>query len=126
MDTLQRVLERLDLQLNATKTKVVDAQAENFDFLGFTFRLRKSRMSGKVYPHVEPSKRSIQRLKDRIKGLTDHRRCPVPLADVVTEVNPAFEVGRATFTIGTTRMYFATSRCRLKKDLGLICATDIN
>lgn len=87
MDTLQRVLERLDLQLNATKTKVVDAREENFDFLGFTFRLRKSRMSGKVYPHVEPSKRSIQRLKDRIKGLTDRRRCPVPLVDVVTELN---------------------------------------
>lgn len=41
----------------------------------------------KVYPHVEPSKRSVQRLKDRVKQLTDRRRCPVPLDDVMEELN---------------------------------------
>jgi hypothetical protein len=35
LDILRRVLERLDLKLNPTKTKVVDAGAEHFDFLGF-------------------------------------------------------------------------------------------
>ena len=87
MDTLRSVLQRLDLQLNPTKTKVVDARTENFNFLGFSFELRQSRKSGKVYPHVEPSKRSVQRLKDRVKELTDRRRCPVPLDNVVAELN---------------------------------------
>ena len=31
------------------------------------------RESGKRYPHVEPSKRSMQRIKDRTKQLTDPR-----------------------------------------------------
>lgn len=87
MGTLRTVLERLDLQLNPTKTKVVDARAEIFEFLGFSYRLRRSRWSGKVYPHVEPSKRAVQRLKDRVKQLTDRRRCPVPLDDVMNELN---------------------------------------
>jgi group II intron reverse transcriptase/maturase len=87
MDALRNVLERLDLQLNMTKTRVVDVRTENFNFLGFSFELRQSRKSGKVYPHVEPSKRSVQRLKDRVKALTDRRRCPVPLDQVVTELN---------------------------------------
>lgn len=87
MDILRGMLERLDLQLNPIKTKVVDTRTENFDFLGFSFQLRQSRKSGKVYPHVEPSRQSVQRLKDRVKRLTDRRRCPIPLADVVTELN---------------------------------------
>ena len=87
MDILRRVLERLDLKLNPTKTKVVDARTEHFDFLGFSFQLRQSRKSGKVYPHTEPYKRSAQRLKDRVKGITDRRRCAVPLTDIMTELN---------------------------------------
>lgn len=87
MEVLTSVLERLDLQLNQTKTKVVDANQESFDFLGFSYHMRRSRFSGKVYPHVEPSKRSVQRLKDRVKQLTDRRRCPVPLDCVMNELN---------------------------------------
>lgn len=87
MAILRSVLGRLDLTLNPTKTRVVDARAEHFDFLGFAFQLRQSRKSGKVYPHVEPSRRSVQRLRDRVKGLTDRRRCLVPLVDIVMELN---------------------------------------
>jgi Group II intron, maturase-specific domain. len=36
---------------------------------------------------VEPSKRSIQRVRDRVKQSTDRRRTVIPLADVVNEVN---------------------------------------
>ena len=39
------------------------------------------------YPHVEPSKRSVQRLKDRVKQLTDRCRGPVPLDDIMIELN---------------------------------------
>ena len=84
---LRSVLNLLDLRLNETKTSIVDAHKECFDFLGFSFRLRQSRKSGKLYPHVEPSKRSVKRVKDRIKALTDRRRTPIPLTDLVVEVN---------------------------------------
>ena len=87
MQVLRTVLGRLELKLNETKTRIVDARREGFDFLGFRFELRRSRRSGKRYPHVEPSKRSIQRIKDRTKELTARRRTPVPLPQLVGEVN---------------------------------------
>lgn len=84
---LEQVLGRLGLTLNERKTRTVDACAESFDFVGFSFRLRQSRRSGKHYPHVEPSKRAIQRIKDRTRELTDRRRTPVPMPVIITEVN---------------------------------------
>jgi hypothetical protein len=87
MRVLRQVLERLGLRLNETKTRVVDARDEPFDFLGFSFHLRRSRKSGKRYPQVEPSKRSVQRIKDRTKQLTARRRTPVPMPQVIEELN---------------------------------------
>jgi group II intron reverse transcriptase/maturase len=84
---LREALDLLDLRLNEAKTKIVDAREESFDFLGFSFRVRRSRKSGKLYPHVEPSRKSAQRIKDRIKTLTDRKRTPVPLAELIGEVN---------------------------------------
>lgn len=87
MRVLRSVLERLGLSLNEVKTRVVDARKEPFDFLGFSFHLRRSRKSGKRYPHVEPSKRSVQRIKDRAKQLTHRRRTPVPMPQLIGELN---------------------------------------
>ena len=39
MAALTTVLEKLDLTLNAQKTRVVDARADGFDFLGFRMAL---------------------------------------------------------------------------------------
>ena len=84
---LRQVLTRLDLSLNETKTRQVDAQQEAFDFLGFRFQRRCSRRSGKQYTHVEPSPRALQRLKDRVKQLTARQRTAVPLPQMIGEVN---------------------------------------
>lgn len=87
MAALRQVLAKLDLNLNETKTRVVDAREESFEFLGFSFHLRQSRRSGKRYPHVEPSRRSVQRIKDRTTVLTDRRRTPVPMPHIIGELN---------------------------------------
>ncbi len=84
---LRQVLERLELRVNEEKTRVVAAWKEHFDFLGFTFTLRRSRKSGKRYPHVEPSRRSVRRIKVRVTQLTDRRLTPIPLPDVLTNLN---------------------------------------
>ncbi|WP_022948237.1 group II intron reverse transcriptase/maturase [Methylohalobius crimeensis] len=84
---LRQILEKLDLSLNETKTRVVDAREESFDFLGFSFRVKRSCKSGKHYPHVEPSKQAVQRIKDRTKALTDRRRTPVPMPMIMGELN---------------------------------------
>jgi len=87
MTVLRQILERLELTLNETKTKSVNAYEGKFDFLGFTIWMGKSRKTGNYYPHVQPSKRAEQKVKDRITELTKRGRTIMPLEWVVNEVN---------------------------------------
>ena len=87
MEILRSILDRLDLSLNEEKTKVSNSWEESFGFLGFRVVLRKSKRSGKFYPHVEPTKESIQRIKERVKGLTNRRMTPVPLPELLKKLN---------------------------------------
>ncbi len=60
------------LRLNETKTRVIDVRNERFHFLGFEVSWRRSRNSGKAYPHVEPSRASRQRLRDAVRRELNH------------------------------------------------------
>ncbi len=87
LQLVKALFAKCELRLNEQKTSVINAKQESFDFLGFNFRMRKSRRSGKVYPHVEPSKRSVDRIKSKVKQLTNRRRTLLPLPKLVEEVN---------------------------------------
>ena len=85
--TVRHVLERLDLRLNETKTHIVDARQESFNFLGFAIRVSKGLKSGKSYPHVCPAQKSLAKIKDRITQLTARERTPIPLEAIVWRMN---------------------------------------
>ncbi len=87
MEALRRILNRLGLTLNEAKTRNVNADQGRFDFLGFTIWMGKGRKTGNHYPHVQPSKKSLQAIKDRVTHLTTRSRTIMPLAWVVNEVN---------------------------------------
>lgn len=87
MEVLRQILNRLELTLNEAKTKTVDAFEKTFDFLGFSIWMGKGRKTGNYYPHVQPSKRAEQKVKDRITILTKRERTIMPLEWVVNEVN---------------------------------------
>jgi group II intron reverse transcriptase/maturase len=87
MAVLRQILERLKLTLNETKTKIVNAHKESFDFLGFSLWMAESRKSGKLYSHVQPSKKSLQIIKDRVTELTNRTRTVKPLEWIVNELN---------------------------------------
>ena len=84
---VRQVLDRLDLTLNENKTRIVDARKESFCFLGFEIRVSKSWKSGKTFPYVCPAPKSLAKIKERIKQQTDRRLTPVPLSDVVKNLN---------------------------------------
>ena len=84
---VRRVLDRLDLTLNESKTRIVDARKDSFTFLGFEIRVSKNCRSGKCYTHVCPAPKSLAKIKERIKQKTDRRLTPVPLGDVVKHLN---------------------------------------
>ena len=84
---VRHVLQRLDLTLNETKTHIVDARQESFNFLGFEIRVSKGRKSGKSYPHVCPAPESLAKIKARVTQLTGRERTPIALEDVIESMN---------------------------------------
>jgi len=87
MRILRQILARLGLTLNEAKTRIVNAFEGKYDFLGFSIWMGKGRKTGNHYPHVQPSKKSLQTIKDRVTNLTTRSRTIMPLEWVVNEVN---------------------------------------
>jgi RNA-directed DNA polymerase len=65
------------LTLHPTKTRIVEATSEGFDFLGWHFR------GGKKWPR----KKSLQKLQDRLRPLT-RRTNGRSLNEIIAKVNP--------------------------------------
>jgi group II intron reverse transcriptase/maturase len=90
------ILKRLGLELHPDKTRRVELfdGKEGFDFLGC--HLHK-RLSGKLWEQKRkrlyflqrwPSRRSMQRIRQRVKELTPRSRCHADLRDVIADLNP--------------------------------------
>ncbi len=114
------ILERLGLELHPEKTRRVDLYdgREGFDFLGC--HLHK-RMSGAIWErerrrlyflHRWPSRRSMQRIRQKVKALTPGWRCHVDLREVIDDLNPVlrgwgnhFRTGNAARRFNQTDTY---------------------
>jgi RNA-directed DNA polymerase len=66
LEWLRRTTMRLGLTLNEQKTTLRNGRAETFDFLGYSFGPYRDRRTGEPYHGAGPSKRSVQRLKDKV------------------------------------------------------------
>jgi RNA-directed DNA polymerase len=84
---LQDVLAKLELQLNEDKTKIKGALTETFDFLGFQVGMVKNQRTGKYFPLVEPSEKSMQSIKQKIKFYTRRDMNPVSITEIVSRLN---------------------------------------
>jgi RNA-directed DNA polymerase len=63
------VVARLGLTLNEAKTSVKDARTESFDFLGYTLGPTFAPQGGQKYLGASPSRKSVQRVKDKVGAL---------------------------------------------------------
>jgi RNA-directed DNA polymerase len=82
---------RFGLTINRAKTKVIclnEIGGEGLDFLGFTLRYERSVLPGyDRYLHVGPSRKAVQRVRQKLRELTSSRLCFKPATRVVTDVN---------------------------------------
>lgn len=83
---LARWLESRGLRLNEDKTRVLDSRQESFEFLGFTLRWQRS-SKGTDYVHTEPSNKSRQRLRDRLREMTPRSSTWRKPSEMVDEIN---------------------------------------
>jgi RNA-directed DNA polymerase len=69
LDWTRGVMSRIGLTLNEAKTHIRQANAERFDFLGYTFGPHRFRKDGSVYLDTSPSKKSVARLRGKVGDL---------------------------------------------------------
>jgi group II intron reverse transcriptase/maturase len=84
---LERWLTAHGLTLNETKTRTLDVRAEGFKFLGFGVSWRRSRRTGRQYPHVEPHAKSQMKLREKLREKLNHWTLWRSAEEVVPEVN---------------------------------------
>jgi len=101
----RRVMEKIGLRLNEAKTCIRDARRESFDFLGYTFGPERYRKDGHWYLAAKPSKRAVQGLKVRIRGIV-HKGNQRPWPEVATCLNGILRGWAQYFNYGTRLMAY--------------------
>jgi RNA-directed DNA polymerase len=95
-----QVMTKLGLTLNEDKTSVRNAREERFDFLGYTFGPHHYRKDGHWYLGASPSKKSVQRLKQRVgEILVPGNQAPWP--NVRGRLNSLLRGWSSYFSYGT-------------------------
>src|SRR6185437_13934681 len=84
--TMRRLMERLGLTVNERKTRIACIPEESFDFLGYTVG-RFYGKDGTPFIGTEPSRKSLQRIIERIHDETTRRWNPFPVEKRVVELN---------------------------------------
>lgn len=86
LNIIRGILEKLELNLNEGKTKIVDANKEAFYFLGFALKVNIS-AKAKRYPHVNPKEKAVEKVNIRIREITARNQTWRPIKEVVRDMN---------------------------------------
>jgi RNA-directed DNA polymerase len=105
MQRLREILDRLELRLNETKSRVVDADEETFDFLGFTYRRVWNRTRTKRVTLYSPSQKSQKRLRAKVKR-TLNPMVPVSTAELILRTNQQVRGWVNYFRVGNSSEVF--------------------
>jgi group II intron reverse transcriptase/maturase len=111
---VRTILARLGLELHPEKTRQVDLSQgrEGFDFLGCHLCKRMSgplwekRHQRVYYLQRWPSPRAMQRIRQRVKGLTPRSACHRDLRATIAQLNPVLRGWGAYFRTGNAAIKF--------------------
>ena len=85
-----RLEGKFQLEINREKTRVVDLreQGASLNFLGYTFRYdRDLKGRARKYLNVFPSKRAVQREREKLHEMTNSHQCFKPISVLIGELN---------------------------------------
>jgi len=110
---LQQLTTRLKLRLNVEKTRIVDAEEESFDFLGYGFKKALNPLKERKVAYFWPSQEAEKRIKEKVRRITNPAR-PIKVTRVIEELNPVirgwvnyFRIGNSAKKFGKIRLYVA-------------------
>jgi RNA-directed DNA polymerase len=100
---------RFRLTINRTKTRVVNLNqpGASLDFLGYTFRYDRDLVGrDHRYLNVFPSKKSLSRVRERIRAMTSSHRGWLPIDDLIGQLNRMLQGWKLYFRHGYPRVAF--------------------
>jgi RNA-directed DNA polymerase len=100
------VLAPLGLRLAPEKTRTVHID-EGFDFLGFHIRRMRKRGTNKHYVYTTPSKKAIQKVKDKVKAKTYRSTRHQDLDKLILSVNRSLRGWANYFRYGVSKTVFS-------------------
>ena len=117
-ETIEFIESRLEgkfqLEINREKTRVVDLRHEgaSLNFLGYTFRYdRDLKGRDRKYLNVFPSKKAIQREREKLHEMTDSHQCFKPIPVLIEELNRHLKGWANYFSLG----YPMSAYCEIER-----------
>jgi RNA-directed DNA polymerase len=105
----EKLEDRLGLEINRDKTRVVKLKEEgaSLNFLGFTFRNDRDLYGRKgKYLNVIPSAAALKRERAKLHQMTDRHQCFKPLPSLIEELNRHLKSWKTYYQFGYPRQAF--------------------
>ena len=109
-----RLEGKFQLEINREKTRVVELrrEGESLDFLGYTFRYDRDRKGrNRKYLNVFPSKKAVQREREKLHEMTKSRQCFKPIPVLIGELNRHLRGWMNYFSFG----YPTSAYCEIER-----------
>lgn len=100
MAVMQRIMERLRLTVNTTKTRLCRFPMEPFKFLGYQFCKQYSWKTSRFYWTVVPAKAKVQSICERISELTSSKSLWLSEEEQVDQLNSLLVGWAHYFSLG--------------------------
>jgi RNA-directed DNA polymerase len=121
--TMGRIMGKLKLTVNDTKTRVCKLPEEKFDFLGYTFGRCYSPKTGRAYLGTVPSKKRMTRVCDAISSETGRNTTLLDAEIVVGKLNRMLNGWANYFCLGpVSKAYRAVEQHACKRLRQWLCA----
>jgi group II intron reverse transcriptase/maturase len=109
--TMRRIMGKLKLTVNETKTRVCQLPEEKFDFLGYTYGRCYSPQTGRAYLGTVPSKKRVNRICAAISSETGRNTTLLDAETMVGKLNRMLNGWANYFCLGpVSKAYRAVER----------------
>jgi RNA-directed DNA polymerase len=108
MTVMRKMMSKLKLTVNETKTRLCHLPEETFDFLGYTLGRNYDRRTGRPYLGPRPSSKKIQRLCREISVMTERRTTLRDVDEQIGRINAKLRGWSNYFRIGTVSKAYRT------------------
>jgi group II intron reverse transcriptase/maturase len=121
--TMRRIMGKLKLTVNETKTQVCKLPEEKFDFLGYTFGRCHSPKTGRAYLGTVPSKKRVTRICEALSNETGRNTTLLDAETMVGKLNRMLNGWANYFCLGpVSKAYRAVEQHACERLRQWLCA----